>query len=78
MPSRKRTSVHLDPGLHRALRLKARATDCTISEVVGDALRQVFAREALTIERSRGPAVVRPGAMALSDVGARLKRRPKT
>jgi hypothetical protein len=77
MPSRKRTSVHLDPGLHRALRLKARATDCTISEVVADALRQVFGKEARTIERSRGPGP-RPGSMALSDVGARLKRRSRS
>jgi hypothetical protein len=77
--SKKRTSVHLDARLHRALQLKAKANDCTISEVVADALRQVLAQEAHDIEKARPPA--RPPApdrkMTLAAVGARLKRRTK-
>lgn len=75
MPSRKRTTVHLDARLHRALRLRARATDCTISEVVGEALRKAFAEEARNIQQSAAPAPRR--AMSLADVGARLKRRAR-
>jgi predicted transcriptional regulator len=75
MPSRKSTTVYLDPRLHRALRLRARATDCTISEVIGEALRQALATEARRIQADRVP---RPGTrMSLAAVGARLKRRPK-
>jgi hypothetical protein len=75
MPTRKRTTVHLDARLHRALRLRAKATDCTISEVVGDALRTAFAQEARNIQQA---AVFAPRrTLSLKDVGARLKRRAK-
>jgi hypothetical protein len=74
MAPRKKATVYLDARLHRALRLRARATDCTISEVIGDALRQLLAQEAKTIQVR--PA--KPGpAMSLASVGARLKRRPR-
>jgi hypothetical protein len=76
MPARKRTTVHLDQRLHRALRLRARATDCTVSEVVAEGLRQLFTQEARSIERAKR-ASGHPDAMSLSDVGARLKRRKK-
>jgi hypothetical protein len=67
--------VYLDARLHRALRLRAKATDCTISEVVADALRQVLAQEAHDIEKVE---VHRPERkMSLAAVGARLKRRGK-
>ncbi|MEI7705816.1 MAG: hypothetical protein WCK73_14610 [Deltaproteobacteria bacterium] len=76
MPARKRTTVHLDAKLHRSLRLRALATDCTISEVVGDALRRSLADEAQEYRES-GPE--KPGhVISLADVGARLKRRPKS
>ncbi len=75
MPPRKFTTVYLDPRLHRALRLRARATDCTISEVIGEALRQALASEARKIQVAQAP---RPGTrMSLAAVGARLKRRAK-
>ena len=74
MPTRKRATVYLDARLDRALRLRARATECTVSEVIGDALRQMLAREA---QASQSPAPSRPGpTMTLSSVGARLKGRP--
>jgi predicted transcriptional regulator len=75
MPPRKSTTVHLEPRLHRALRLRAKATDCTISEVIGEALRQSFAAEARKIQAAATP---RPGTrMSLAAVGARLKRRAR-
>jgi len=76
MPSRKRTTVHLDARLHRALRLRAKATDCTISEVVGDALRRTLAEEARNIQQAEALAPRR--TLSLKDVGARLKRRAKS
>jgi post-segregation antitoxin (ccd killing protein) len=76
MASRKRTTVHLDARLHRALRLRAKATDCTISEVVGDALRKALAEEARNIQQAEALAPRR--AMSLKDVGARLKRRARS
>ena len=76
MPSRKRTTVHLDARLHRALRLRAKATDCTISEVVGDALRKALAEEARNIQQAE--ALQPRRTISLAAVGARLKRRPKT
>jgi len=75
MGSKKRSTVHLEARLHRALRLRAKATDCTISEVVADALRQAFAQEVRAIEGTRTREPDRK--MTLAAVGARLKRRPK-
>ncbi|MBS1110905.1 MAG: hypothetical protein H6Q88_2897, partial [Anaeromyxobacteraceae bacterium] len=69
------TTVHLDARLHRALRLRAKATDCTISEVVGDALRRTLAEEARNIQQAEALAPRR--TLSLKDVGARLKRRAK-
>jgi predicted transcriptional regulator len=74
MPSRKSATVYLDPRLHRALRLRAKATDCTISEVIGEALRQALTTEARKIQ----VAAPKPGTrMSLAAVGARLKGRAK-
>jgi hypothetical protein len=42
----KRATVYFDASLHRAVRLKAAATDRTISEVVNDAVRQALAEDA--------------------------------
>ena len=76
MASRKRTTVYLDARLHRALRLRAKATDCTLSEVIGDALRQAFSQEARNIQQAE--ALQPRRTISLATVGARLKRRPKT
>ena len=76
MSSRKRTTVHLDTRLHRALRLRAKATDCTISEVVGDSLRQAFSQEARNIQQAE--ALQPRRTISLKDVGARLKRRARS
>lgn len=44
--ARKRATVHLDRKLHRALRLKAAQTDCAISRLLDDAVREALAEDA--------------------------------
>ncbi len=46
MPTTRRTTIYLDDALHRALRLKAAATDQSISELVNLVLREKFAEDA--------------------------------
>ncbi|MBN1448282.1 MAG: CopG family transcriptional regulator [Bacteroidetes bacterium] len=41
----KRTTIYLDPPLHRALRLKALETGQSISEIINDAVRQALAED---------------------------------
>ena len=38
----KRATIYLDPALHRALRLKAAASNRTISDLVNEAVRQAL------------------------------------
>ncbi len=42
----KRATVYLEPELHRALKLKAVETSCSISELVNDALRENLREDA--------------------------------
>lgn len=42
----KRATVYFDPEIHRALRLKAAASDCSISEMVNDAVKLALAEDA--------------------------------
>lgn len=42
----KRATVYLDEDLHRALKVKAVATDRTISEIVNEAVRRDLAEDA--------------------------------
>jgi hypothetical protein len=46
MDQSKRATVYLDPSIHQALRLKAAATDRSISELVNEALRHALAEDA--------------------------------
>jgi len=46
MSSTKRATVYLDADLHRALRLKAAETDCSISELVNHAIRTSLREDA--------------------------------
>lgn len=39
MAEAKRSTIYFDPDLHRALRLKAVAANCSLSEIVNNALR---------------------------------------
>ena len=42
----KRTTIYLDPELHKALRLKAAATSSTVTELINDAVRESLAENA--------------------------------
>ncbi len=38
----KRTTIYLDPDLHRALRIKALETERSVSELINEAVRQAL------------------------------------
>ena len=61
MSEPRRTTVYLDPELHRALRLKSAASDVSVSEIVNDAVRLALAEDAADLEalaaRRKEPAV---------------------
>ena len=42
----RRTTIYLDPDLHRALRIKAAETDRAVSDLVEEAVRQSLAEDA--------------------------------
>jgi predicted transcriptional regulator len=46
MSDLRRSTVYLDPEIHRALKLKAAASDRTISEMVNEAVRRSLAEDA--------------------------------
>ena len=57
----KRTTIYLDPNLHKALRLKAVSVSRSVSELVNDAVRGVLADDAEDItafeERDKEPLI---------------------
>ena len=61
MDQSKRSTIYFDPALHQALRLKAAATDRSISDMVNDAVRVALAEDAEDLtaveERTREPSV---------------------
>lgn len=76
MPTtQKRATVYFDPELHRALRLKAAETDCSISELVNEAVTLALAEDAEDLaafeERAEEPDL--PFETVVQD----LKRRGK-
>jgi plasmid stability protein len=75
MATPKRSTIYFDPDLHRALRLKAAATDRSISDVVNDAVRQTLSEDAADLEvfekRRREPA------MDFEELVLRLRRSGK-
>jgi len=46
MEDSKRATVYFDPSVHQALRLKAAATDRSISDLVNDAVKVALAEDA--------------------------------
>ena len=42
----KRTTIYLDPDLHRALRLKAVTISRSVSEIVSDAVKEMLSEDA--------------------------------
>lgn len=71
----KRATVYFDPGLHKALRVKAAQTDRSLSELVNAAIRQSLAEDAEDLaafdDRAREPS------LAFEEVLKDLKRRGK-
>jgi predicted transcriptional regulator len=69
----RRTTIYLDPDLHRALRIKAAETDRSISDIVEEAVRQNLAEDAEDLaafeDRAREPD------LRFEDVVKDLKRR---
>lgn len=53
MSVNRRATVYLEPEVHRALRLKAAATDRSISDMVNAALKQALAEDAEDLETFR-------------------------
>jgi hypothetical protein len=53
MSEPRRTTVYLDPELHRALRLRSAASDTSISEMVNEAVRLALAEDAADLEAVR-------------------------
>ena len=59
--SNKRTTIYLEPNLHKALRLKAVAISRSVSEIVNNAVRLTLSEDAEDIsafeERDREPLI---------------------
>lgn len=57
MTDSRRSTIYLDPDLHRALRLKAAESECSISDLVNAAVRSALAAEVPDdrAEESAGP-----------------------
>ena len=57
----KRTTVYIEPALHKALQLQSIETSCSISQLVNDAIRQELADDAADLaaiaERADEPVV---------------------
>ena len=75
MAAPKRSTIYFDPEIHRALRLKAAATDRSMSEVVNEAVRQTLSEDAADLEafekRRREPS------LSFDEVVLKLKRSGK-
>jgi len=56
----KRTTVYLSPALHRALRVKAMETDCSMSDLVNQAVQRALQEDAIDLaafdERAEEPS----------------------
>jgi plasmid stability protein len=53
MSTNTRATVYLEPEVHRALRLKAAATDRSVSDMVNAAVKQALAKDAEDFEAFR-------------------------
>ncbi len=50
MSQSRRATVYFDPNIHRALRLKAAASEKSISDIVNDAVKLTLAEDAEDLE----------------------------
>jgi hypothetical protein len=71
----KKSTIYFDPQIHKALRLKAAETDSSVSDIVNEAIRVVFAEDAEDIavfaKRAHEPN------LSFEEVLKDLKRRGK-
>jgi len=71
----KKSTIYFDPQIHKALRIKAAETDSSVSDIVNEAIRIVFAEDAEDIaafsERAHEPN------LSFEEVLKDLKRRGK-
>jgi hypothetical protein len=71
----KKSTIYFDPQIHKALRLKAAETDTSVSDIVNEAIRIIFAEDAEDIaaftERAHEPN------LSFEEVLKDLKRRGK-
>ena len=74
-PTQKRATVYFDAYLHRALRMKAAEVDCSISELVNEAVKAALAEDASDIEAFE--VQEKEPDYAFEDVVKDLKRRGK-
>ena len=72
MPALSRTTVYLEPKLHRALKVKAALTDRGLSELINEAVREALREDAADIETARRRA--REPRVPFERVLAELKR----
>jgi hypothetical protein len=75
MATPKRSTIYFDPELHRAIRLKAAATDASISDIVNDAVRRSLSEDASDLrefeKRRREPT------LPFEDVVLTMRRRAR-
>ncbi len=75
METSKRATVYFDPDIHRALRLKAAATERSVSEMVNEAVKLTLVEDAEDLEsfreRKDEPSI------GFEDFLGRLKKRGK-
>ncbi len=71
----KRTTIYLDPQLHRALRLKAAETEHSMSELVEEAIKLSLAEDSIDLaafeQRRKEPS------LAFEDVLKKLRKNGK-
>jgi hypothetical protein len=75
METSKRATVYFDPDVHRALRLKAVATDRSLSEMVNEAVKLTLAEDAEDLEAFR--AREDESSIAFEEFVERLKKSGK-
>ena len=73
--TQKRATVYFEPYLHRALRLKAAATDSSVSELVNEAVREALAEDADDLAAFEDRE--KESELMFEDVVKDLKRRGK-
>ncbi|HKZ52042.1 MAG TPA: hypothetical protein VJ085_02040 [Candidatus Acidoferrales bacterium] len=72
MAESNRTTVYLEPGLHRALKVKSATTDRSLSELVNEAVREALREDAADLRAFRRRR--REPSRPLEDVIVDLKR----